>query len=67
MRRGGPLQLTGILEDFSSTLLLQKKRGRAEMRTPEMLEVWLADQGASTQVSAVFDDEMMLVLRPAVF
>ena len=37
------------------------------MRTPEMLEVWLADQGAATQVSAEFDDEMMLVLRPAVF
>ena len=32
-----------------------------------MLEVWLADRGASTQVSAEFDNEMMLILRPNVF
>ena len=37
------------------------------MRTPEMLEAWLAAQGASTQVSAEFDDDLMLVLRPVVF
>jgi len=56
-----------ILEDFSSSVLVLKKRSEKEMQTPEMLEKLKADTSPDVQVKAQFDDEMQFKLRPAVF
>lgn len=59
--------MTKILEDFSSSVLLLKKRAQSEMRTPEMLEQLLSDCTPAIQIKASLDDEIQLSLRPAVF
>ena len=61
------LRTTKILEDFSTSVLLLKKRNQVEMRTPEMLEQLMSDRSPSIMVQAKLDDEIQLSLRPAVF
>lgn len=50
--------MTKILEDFSASVLLLKKRSHKEMRTPEMLKALLEDPSAAIEVLAQLDDEI---------
>ena len=61
------LRTIKILEDFSTTVLLLKKRAESEMKTPELLAALMAVRSPAIEVKAQFDDEMKFSLRPAVF
>ena len=52
------LRMTKILEDFSASVLLLKKRSTKEMRTPEMLQTLLEDPSAAIEVVAQLDNEI---------
>ena len=52
------LRLTKVLQDFSSSVLLLKKRAKTEMRTPELMQLLAADKSPAIEVKAQFDEEM---------
>ena len=46
------LKVTKLLEDFTTSVLLLKKRGQAEMGTPEMREELNRDESPAIEVKA---------------
>jgi len=56
-----------ILEDFTTSVQLLRKRSKDEMSTRELKQRLKADKSPLIAVKAAFDNEMKLVLRPYVF
>lgn len=44
-----------------------RKRTKNEMQTQEMLDLLLADKSPAMQVQAKFDNDLHMVLKPAIF
>ena len=67
LKKNIQLKVVDVLEDFSASVLLLKKRGENEMKTPQMLAALMADTSPAIQVRAGFENEMKFSLRPSVF
>ena len=62
-----PVKITKVLEDFSTSLIMLKKRAIAEMRTHEEKIALSKNMSPSFEIKAAFDNEMKFSLRPVIF
>lgn len=56
-----------ILEDFTSSVILLKKRAESEMRSDAQRKLLADDTSPAFAIKAEFKDDMQLRLKPAVF
>jgi len=66
-RKNRKLSMIKILEDFTSSVILLKKRAESEMRSDAQRKMLADDTSPAFAIQAEFKDDMQLRLKPAVF
>ena len=61
------MKITKVLEDFSTSLIMLKKRAIAEMSTHEAKIALSKNMSPGFEIKAAFDNEMKFSLRPVIF